>query len=1110
MEPSLSIPSLCPLLLLIPWILAASAIAAPSSSPEGAAAGKPALPGYSVRWLDDRNAFLAGDMATIMIRPFGVSPDETDFGRYAVNFTLSVDGKKGNSSRVSTVMPYTPEGDCLSWNITFVPIWAGSFMAIVEEEHSGAMDSSLHFRVAPGKLYPSACMVSWMSPTTEFIAGTKANILILPKDAFGNNISSTTVEVDPSMFMLTASYEDGSVANLLNSTYMGWNELGYLEIEFVPITSGSLLLHLTSGNQTLNGSPLSFTVQPGVLDIKMCPGKWKHETNLIQIFSRLEFFVYQRDQFGNPVPGFDQFDAGVAQKETNMSIPVGDLFFQEVGEGIQLLSFIVTEAGNFTLRVFDAEQNWSISNTSYDYSVFVDLRGSRDANSLFRGVRIGFRLVSPVSGRHRVVSVSVSPETIKSRTGTVFRSGFVSPKAETDTFRRVGYCDGVNSVVNGSGLTGSVVGRMSYFSVYLEDVFHNPAPVEDNVLTVQILRKNDTVSVRPIIFPRKNFDGIVKHHLFLLVFNIRFCTLQSLCNYKTGEIWVPEDNALTKGPEVTPSGFHDHQDGPLAAKSTIQTSAFHVVYIPEKCGNYDIWVFCGNIPLNGGQPYTMNASPGTVDASLSRVGFVPRIKRLVRNEVAVQLVDSFSNPITSEEAKLSFKIDPVNTSNFLRWMFADKGGGLYIGHYLARDLGNYNICVLYEDAPLSPCPFEVNVHNREYFPEANNDNIFVWEDESVSFDAIGNDYFAGKHGEIIDSSLPVHGSLIHYGQLFRYSPYKGFFGNDSFAYTISDVNENIDTGTIFISVLCKPPQFVSLPVHLQVMEDVISPKFGGFSGFAIKHSDKLEKISVTLRAQYGSIFLAPMPLQLSIVSGHEITVTRGGRTGEELMLSGIVEVVNSVLESIQYHGKENFYGNDVISLYAMNRNGMQDAHVPVNVEPVNDAPFIHVPRFIMLKETENGFQIFDEHMDSFQSLIGDPDLDNFPGNKSNFVVTLSLELNDGILISSLPDHLIRTVELKIKNSHQWQHLQTFVTISNYFVIKAKGIRIRASIDDCNSAMQKLLYQGSGLGAVLTISVNDMGNYGCYVDCTERISLPLYTEVAVNLIKKRPINSISAR
>ncbi|MQL72415.1 hypothetical protein Taro_004755 [Colocasia esculenta] len=66
-----------------------------------------------------------------------------------------------------------------------------------------------------------------------------------------------------------------------------------------------------------------------------------------------------------------------------------------------------------------------------------DLRGSRDANSLFRGVRIGFRLVSPVSGRHRVVSVSVSPETIKSRTGIVFRSGFVSPKAETDTFRRV-------------------------------------------------------------------------------------------------------------------------------------------------------------------------------------------------------------------------------------------------------------------------------------------------------------------------------------------------------------------------------------------------------------------------------------------------------------------------------------------------------------------------------------------------------------------------------------------------------------------------------------------------------------------------------------------------
>ena len=103
----------------------------------------------------------------------------------------------------------------------------------------------------------------------------------------------------------------------------------------------------------------------------MCQGQWKDEINNIKIFSRLEFLVYPRDQFGNLVPGFYPFDAGVVKKETNLSIPVTDLSFEEMDGGIPFLSFIVTEPGAFLLRVFDAERKLSISNTSYEYSVFV-------------------------------------------------------------------------------------------------------------------------------------------------------------------------------------------------------------------------------------------------------------------------------------------------------------------------------------------------------------------------------------------------------------------------------------------------------------------------------------------------------------------------------------------------------------------------------------------------------------------------------------------------------------------------------------------------------------------------------------------------------------------
>lgn len=76
------------------------------------------------------------------------------------------------------------------------------------------------------------------------------------------------------------------------------------------------------------------------------------------------------------------------------------------------------------------------------------------------------------------------------------------------------------------------------------------------------------------------------------------------------------------------------------------------------------------------------------------------------------------------------------------------------------------------------------------------------------------------------SLQPHHGSLLQYGRLFRYTPYKGFYGNDSFSYTFSDKKNNVASGTVNISVLSAPPQFVSLPTLLQATEDVICPRFG--------------------------------------------------------------------------------------------------------------------------------------------------------------------------------------------------------------------------------------------------------------------------------------------
>lgn len=113
-------------------------------------------------------------------------------------------------------------------------------------------------------MYPSACLPSWMDFIYEFVAGARAYLLVYPKDAFGNNVSSVDVPTRD-YFTLSATYLNGSTTEIFNFVSSSWNELDYFVIEFVPTIAGSLLLHVYGANQSLNGSPLPFVVTAGSL-----------------------------------------------------------------------------------------------------------------------------------------------------------------------------------------------------------------------------------------------------------------------------------------------------------------------------------------------------------------------------------------------------------------------------------------------------------------------------------------------------------------------------------------------------------------------------------------------------------------------------------------------------------------------------------------------------------------------------------------------------------------------------------------------------------------------------------------------------------------------------
>ncbi|CAK7322575.1 unnamed protein product [Dovyalis caffra] len=708
----------------------------------------------------------------------------------------------------------------------------------------------------------------------------------------------------------------------------------------------------------------------------------------------METFIHQKDQYGNPAPGFYEFDTNVVEKEMNLSIPLADMSFDEVMPGIQLCSFSLLEPGNFLLTISDTKHNRSISNMPFAFNVFIG-QGDILLNLMLNNL---------------LLSVVFSP---------------------------FGYADGSASIVNGSGLNDSIAGEIAH----------------------------------------------------------------------------PAELALGAPSEITPVSSVD-LGNISTGHSKVLANAFSVIYIPEKSGIYQIYVFCGNVLLNGGNSFRKEVRAGGVNVSLSTIEkFSSKVPKMIENEIAVQLVDSFSNPVLSQQSRLTLEIASVNKSGFSSGTFVENNNGTYSIRYAVKDVGTYEMCVSFDGKRLSPCPFGVNVYGVEYFPKANDDKISVWEDESIAFDVLENDYFEGNNASIVESSKPDRGSLLQNGHVFRYTPYKDYYGNDSFAYTISDVNGNLASASVKISVLNIPPQFISFPTQLQATEDMISPRYGGFSAFVIKYSDPTEKISVTLSARFGTVFLSPVRMQFWQPIWVEFSVKKGVDAAKDLILEGCVEAINLALQSIQYLGSENFYGDDAIHVSASNMNGKNELDVLVSVEPVNDPPIIKVPKFITLKSEDKSL-IFDKAIDNFEFSVGDPDLLGYPGNESQFIVTFSVEVDKGFLVTSLASELLKTTELKVMSSYQWQPIQTYVSISRHFMVKANGVRFRGPLNECNSVMQQLSYDvrsdsGGENGAILTVKLNDMGHYGCYSDCTEKIAAPLSAEATVHLIQRGLMSSLSA-
>ncbi|GJY30420.1 protein gamete expressed 2 isoform X1 [Tanacetum coccineum] len=973
------------------------------------------------QWVDFKDKYRVGEIASIKV--IVLKDFKTEQDRHLFNPNVSMNGVMGNSS-VVTGLSYDFGADMRNWRIRFIPIKVGSFNLLITDDKFIVMDPSLHYFATPGEIYELGGIVSWMGPMDNFIAGMTATVLILPKDAFSNNVTSESEgQKDFYDFEFSANFDDGSYVDPGKANYKGWNKFGYLAYEFVIVTSGTHLLHVKHKNKSLIGSPLRLEVRPGALDVGNCMPEWSREVKSYQLSSKMETFIHQRDNHGNLVPGLHEFDIQVLIKGTKLSYPISDMRFMEISPGIQSLTFTTTVPGDFSLTISDKKRKKQIMNMPYEFNVFV------------------------------------------------------------------GYCDGVKSIVNGSGLTDSFVGKACNFSIFLRDAYDYSAPLDLEKLQVEI-RMPGSLPIDSQIYPRDSVNGTPPIGIFGYgVFG------------QTGIDSIPS--------------FYPNNNS--SRNWQAKGSDFDVVYVPEKQGDYEIRIFCGNIPLNDGQPFVKNVvGSGEVNLSISQVlKYDSKLTVFETGFITVKLMDSYHNPVMDRVKELYVDTGEHNIRHhgYPLPPIQDNTDGTYTGGYFFKQTGNYELCVLFNRTCFLPNPLGVIVHGRAIYPTASDDRVDVWEDQSIGFYPLGNDFFVGGNAKIVEFQPPSYGSVLQYGDVLRYTPYKGYYGSDTFMYTFSDVSGDTASASVNIEVVPLPPQFVSSPISLQATEDALSPKFGGFPSFMLAYSNSQQNISVKVSAKHGKIFLSPLLMRFwdPVPMWNELSVSIVEENPRYMHLVGTLEIINFAIQSLQYIGEEHFSGNDNITLSASDINGHNDLKVQIIVEPINDPPFINVPNFIILEneKEDKGFLLFDRERDKFNFSIGDPDLLHFPGNKTHFRVMFSVEVSSGYFSAKLPANLISTTELKLKNRKQWQPLITFVQISSHFTVKAKGIRFLGTIDDCNMLLHRLTYFGGKQAGVIRVRVNDMGWYGRCPYCAENMSTPLITEATINLITRMPMNPVAA-
>ncbi|MCO5549394.1 hypothetical protein L7F22_002865 [Adiantum nelumboides] len=238
------------------------------------------------------------------------------------------------------------------------------FYTYILTSGGAVMGSIVWTTLMAGAVSVSVSTADWMSINNTFQVGDKAVLKVTQRDSYSNPVSSRTVlKVD--CFQFTGFVASDARAKVAVASEVVKYECdksgdgtGY--IYWYPTKAGKFWLQVGNGGTNIRGSPFPFWVTAGSpISIKSCTAFWPNLDNTFIAGNISTLRVLQKDVRGNSYTGKPySFLTRASTRASGIYVP---LIFdvKMVGDGVQLISFMPTQAGEFNFYVGNVQEQIS-------------------------------------------------------------------------------------------------------------------------------------------------------------------------------------------------------------------------------------------------------------------------------------------------------------------------------------------------------------------------------------------------------------------------------------------------------------------------------------------------------------------------------------------------------------------------------------------------------------------------------------------------------------------------------------------------------------------------------------------------------------------------------